>query len=461
MRIVVCVRQGLDGELGPFDAAAYEAALQMKGAEVTLLSMGAPRTADLLSRLSRLGAKEAVLLSDPLFAGADTLATAYTLSLAIARLQPDLVFCGRQTLVGDTAQTGAMLAALADLTLVSGVMATPREEGDKVFVATREGERQLSLPALLTFERIHALRLPSLRSRAGEVKTVSLAALGADPTRTGLAGSPTRVIATAENEGGRRRCRFISPAELDGVVRASLGKRQEGIIPQNGCENKLPLVLSVGEAPLTYAKAVAERVTVLRDCQADAVIEAIRRDCPAAVLFGTDTAGRECAARVAAVLGLGLCADCTALETDGQELFMIRPAQAGSIMAKIKSRTRPALATVRTLSQESAEVVVAAGIGAAASLDRVRALAAHFSASLAASRRAVDEGLLPYDCQVGLTGKAVSPAVYIAVGISGAVHHVVGMSRAGTVIAINPDKNAPIFDYADYGIIARAEDLVF
>ena len=66
---------------------------------------------------------------------------------------------------------------------------------------------------------------------------------------------------------------------------------------------------------------------------------------------------------------------------------------------------------------------------------------------------------MPYSIQVGLTGKTVSPPVYIAIGVSGAVHHIAGMHRAGTVIAINPDKNAPIFDYADYGILGRAEDV--
>ena len=67
----------------------------------------------------------------------------------------------------------------------------------------------------------------------------------------------------------------------------------------------------------------------------------------------------------------------------------------------------------------------------------------------------MDNDLLSYDIQVGLTGKTVSSPIYIAIGISGAVHHIVGMERAGTVIAINPDKNAPIFDYADYGILSE------
>lgn len=77
----------------------------------------------------------------------------------------------------------------------------------------------------------------------------------------------------------------------------------------------------------------------------------------------------------------------------------------------------------------------------------------------AASRLAVDSEMFPYEKQVGMTGKTVSPPVYIAVGISGAVHHIAGMKQSGTVIAINPDKKAPIFDYADYGIVASAEEV--
>ena len=72
----------------------------------------------------------------------------------------------------------------------------------------------------------------------------------------------------------------------------------------------------------------------------------------------------------------------------------------------------------------------------------------------------MDLDLLPYDCQVGLTGKTVNPAVYLAIGISGAVHHLAGMKQSGTVIAVNPDPEAPIFDYADYGIVGTAEEVL-
>ena len=78
---------------------------------------------------------------------------------------------------------------------------------------------------------------------------------------------------------------------------------------------------------------------------------------------------------------------------------------------------------------------------------------------IAATRKAVDNDCLPYELQVGLTGKTIAPDVYVAIGISGAVHHIVGMKQSGTVIAINPDKNAPIFDYADYGIVDSIENI--
>ena len=137
---------------------------------------------------------------------------------------------------------------------------------------------------------------------------------------------------------------------------------------------------------------------------------------------------------------------------------MYRPALSGSVLAKIVSLTKPAMATVRT-AKTGESIVVTAGWGAKGDLDTVRRFAEKLEARLGASRKMVDMGLMPYELQVGLTGRKVCPKVYIAVGVSGAVHHIAGMDNAGTVIAINPDKNAPIFDYADYGILADAEEL--
>ncbi len=460
MKIVVAIRQGLDGDISPFDAAAYEAALRIKGAEITLLSMGPLRTEELLLRLSRLGASDALLLSDPKFAGADTLATAYTLSLAVRQLKPDLVFCGRQTLIGDTAQTPPMLAAMADIPYCGEVMSVDAVEADGIRVTTRKGEcRTLTTPALLSFERIYTLRLPSLRSRQGNVRVADSIALGADSSRIGLTGSPTRVVETRENTSGKRKCKFIEMSKLPSAIELAL-KRETELADFGAVSGaRLPHVIAVGDAPEEYARSVSDNVTRLPLSDPDTLISSLKSLDADAVLFPSSADGRELAAVVAARLSLGLCADCTSLDTDGKELFMIRPAQAGSVMARVRSLTRPALATVRCTDAASSRIIVAAGYGARNDMDKVTALKDALSAELCASRKAVDNDILPYSSQVGLTGRSLSPTLYIAVGISGAVHHIVGMQYSGTVIAINPDRAAPIFEYADFGIIDSAENL--
>lgn len=457
MKIVVCIRQGLDGEINPFDACAYEAALCVNGAEVVLLSMGPLSAEPFLKRLTRLGASRAVLLSDKAFAGADTIATAYALSLAIKKLSPDLVFCGRQTLVGDTGQVGPMTAVYTSFSLISNVMSID-SVGENITCTTRTlGTKTAAFPTLLTIERINTLRFPSMFSKMGDVEVWSAADIGADESRCGLRGSPTRVLKTYENHSGKHKCKFITPSELENVI-AEAKKRSEERVAVSVGEKKLKKVFCVGEEPLEYAKTVSDDITVIDRISTDEIAEIIKAEEPSAILFASDAWSKQTAAEVAATLDLGLCADCTALESEGDELIMYRPALSGSIIAKIKSLTRPALATVRT-TEDSSNIVVAVGYGAKDALGAVREFAAANGAALATTRKMVDNGILSYDMQVGLTGKTISPAVYIAVGVSGAVHHIVGMQRAGTVIAINPDKDAPIFDYADYGIVADADIL--
>lgn len=457
MKILVCIRQGLDGEINPFDACAYEAALQIKGAEVTVMSMGPQNAKDFLLRLTRLGAKKAILLSDKAFAGADTIATAYTLSLAVKKLSPDLIFCGRQTLVGDTAQTGPMLSVYAETSLITNVMSID-EIGESITCTTRDmGIQTAKLPALITVERINTLRLPSIMSKLGEVEVWSAEDIGADIEKCGLKGSPTRVLKTYENYSGKRKCKLITAEELDGVINEALKKNREKVSVAKS-DIKLNRVFIVGDEPYSFAETVSDDITVLEKTDAETIAETIKAQKPNAVLWASDAWSKETAAKVAAMLDLGLCADCTTLETDGEQLIMYRPALSGSIIAKIVSLTKPAMATVRT-AKSGGDIVVAAGWGAKDSLDTVKAFAQRIGADIATTRKAVDNNILPYSMQVGLTGKTVSPPVYIAVGISGAVHHIVGMQQAGTVIAVNPDKDAPIFDYADYGIIGNCDIL--
>ena len=132
---------------------------------------------------------------------------------------------------------------------------------------------------------------------------------------------------------------------------------------------------------------------------------------------------------------------------------MYRPALSGSIIAKIVSTTSPAMATVRTDTRCQKKILIGAGYGVKDDMERIQALADSLDAEVVTTRKMTDNAVTPYEMQVGLTGKTVAPPIYLAIGISGAVHHVAGMQRAGTVIAINPDRDAPIFDYADYGIV--------
>lgn len=457
MKVVVCLRRGLDGELGPFDASAYEAALTLPGAEVTLLSMGPPQTAEYLHHLTRLGAKKAVLLCDPVFAGSDTLATAYILAAAIKKLSPELMLCGRQTLVGDTGQVGPMLSAFLELPLITQATALQITDGLVVCSTLEQGIQQEKMPALVTVERNFLLRKPSIRSRLGEVEIWSKENLAVDPEKCGLTGSPTRVKQTFENTAGKRKCQFISLEELPSVMEKALGEQnaQEKTVWKS---SKLKKLCIVGETPRPLAETVSEDITVLPLTNEETLLEQIKNLSPNAVLWGSDPKSKALAGRISARLGLGLCADCTALEAEADTLVMYRPALSGSVYAKIVSLTKPAMATVR-VAKAGEDIVVTVGWGAKDSLDPVRHFAEKLGAGIGASRKMVDMGLMPYEAQVGLTGRKVCPKVYIAVGVSGAVHHIAGMELSGTVIAVNPDKNALIFDYADYGILAAAEDL--
>ena len=459
MKIVVCIRQSADGEINPFDASAYETALRIKDAEVTILSMGPEKTAAFLSNLTRLGAKEAVLLTDKAFAGADTLATSYTLSLAICRLKPELVICGRQSVDGDTGQVGPSLSVNIGYNLLTGIMSvlscTERIEG-----INRAGETvSAELPALITVEKSLNLRLPSIRSKTAPVTVWGANELGADLSRCGLLGSPTRVVKTFENEQDRRSCKFTEPSAFMALIEEGLKKGAKKISPKIS-EKKLKNVWIVGEAPRKAAETVAENITVIQMESPERMTELIRNGNPDAVLWGSDSASKAIAPQVAALLKTGLCADCTALETDGETLYMYRPACSGNIIAKIRCETVPPMATVRTAEKEQNKIIVGIGYGARESISEIKELAEKLGAGLAATRKAVDNDLFPYELQVGLTGKSVNPDVYVALGISGAVHHIAGMRQSGTVIAVNPDRDAPIFKYADYGIVAEVNEVL-
>lgn len=449
MKIAVCVRRGEDG-LNPFEASAYEQALRL-GGEVTLVSLGPPDTADWLRQLTRQGASRAVLLTDPSFAGSDTLATAKLLTAALRKLNPDLVLCGRKTMMGDTAQVPPMTAALLGWDFCPEVLSLTEQN-----CQTRTGERPLMLPAVAAVERSCDLRLPSIFSKTAEVAQWSARELDVPADQCGLTGSPTRVIEARENDTGLRHCQFLPPEQFPWALQ----QRKAPMETLPPCGKKLSTVCVVGDIPIPAAAAVGERVLTLPAMPAPVLAEKLRTLDPDAVLFPTDTASRRLAAETAVLLDTGLCADCTALDTDGETLHMIRPARSGTVMAKVRCLRRPAMATVCTGEATEGQLILTAGYGAAGDLPGLQKLAKALGAELCASRKAVDNGLLPYGAQVGLTGRTVAPQVYVALGVSGAVHHLVGMAASGVVIAVNPDRKAPIFRYADYGFVTEIKTIL-
>ena len=203
------IRAGVESICNPYDLVAIEAAVQLTesyGGKVSVISMGPPQAESALRECLSLGASEAVLLSDRAFAGADTLATSYTLSKAIARINAaepvDLVICGKQAIDGDTAQTGPGIATwlgYTQLTYISKIISI--ENGTITVRREVEGGCEIiegRLPALLTVElelsSIRYTTLPELiRALRQEVKVWGAKEIDALPERLGLKGSPTSV----------------------------------------------------------------------------------------------------------------------------------------------------------------------------------------------------------------------------------------------------------------------------
>lgn len=242
-----------------------------------------------------------------------------------------------------------------------------------------------------------------------------------------------------------------------------------------------------------------------RDCSTEAYVhvlfELASKYSPDVILIGATTNGRDMAPRLAARLRTGLTADCTGLDVDEQtgKILWTRPAFSGNLMATIICRDHmPQMGTVRPgvfrkaqigeregfkvrneyirfpadrvrtellkvirdyaediVNLENAEIIVSGGRGVKGKegFKLIGELAETIGGEIGASRAAVEEGWISRSHQVGQTGSTVAPKIYIACGISGAIQHQAGMSRADKIIAINIDPEAPIFKIADYGVV--------
>ena len=237
-----------------------------------------------------------------------------------------------------------------------------------------------------------------------------------------------------------------------------------------------------------------------------ALCSLVKKYFPNALIIGATSQGRDLAPRLACRLRTGLTADCTSLDIDDDAIVLwTRPAFGGNIMAtNICPDQRPQMGTVRpnvfkkpekcegragivtseqicfedsdcltkleeilgvinsTTNLVEADIIVSGGRGMknAENFAILERLADAIGGSVGASRAAVDSGWISQSHQVGQTGKTVSPKIYIACGISGAIQHQIGMSSSDVIIAINKDAGAPIFDIADFGIVGDLFEIV-
>jgi electron transfer flavoprotein alpha subunit len=284
-----------------------------------------------------------------------------------------------------------------------------------------------------------------------------------------------------------------------------LGQKLVAVVLGKGVADVAKTAIAYGADQVIVVEG-DEYATYNTDAATYAIVELIRKYQPSIVLYGATNNGRDVGPRVACSLHTGLTADCTGLDIDDDGLLAsTRPTFGGNLMATIACPDhRPQMSTVRpgvfkksvpdesrtgeiiaedihipaeqvrvtlvdrikevaeAVNLEEAEIIVAGGRGlkSAENFRLVEELAQVMGGTVGASRAAVDAGWIPHAHQVGQTGKTVAPKIYVAVGISGAIQHMAGMSGSKTVIAINKDPEAPIFSVADYGIVGDLFEVV-
>lgn len=557
--------------LNPFDQRALRVALDLRrpAERVTVVSLGPLAARAPLREAKAAGADRVVLLSDPVFAGSDTIATVSALRAAIELLRPALVLAGAWSTDSETGQVGPELAARLDWPILAEARALRRldhPDSIEVTVDTGDGWARYrgSAPGVLTVgEKIAKPPKPTAEAIAavdpGSIEVWSAADIGVDPAQVGFSGSLTSVAAVTFAAPARAPVVFARGSAADRVggaievltrhlssprppvaplppppVRRIADREQ--LVLVTGRNGRLdPAVLGtfsalrravpegwtsalwIGSEPSAEETAALERAGSLagylvrsRERPIDPVAAArvaeellVRRPELAVLACGAGPFGRVVAGTVAGRRRLGLVGDALDLSVDiGGALRWLKPSFGGRTLAEIRCRSRPNLVTFRSGSLRPAEsplpariewnelsipvppsawrpiddgveippgepleardviVAVGMGIGGPEGIARAGPVLARWGAGLAATRRVVDAGWVARQLQVGLTGRTLAPRLAVLLGLSGAVNHTVGWQRAGTIVAVNRDPDAPVFRDVDVGIVGTVEEIL-
>jgi electron transfer flavoprotein alpha subunit len=302
------------------------------------------------------------------------------------------------------------------------------------------------------------------------------------------------VLVIAEQRDGVLKKVAFEMLGVGGELAAAQGGSVEAALLGSGLDG-LPDTLAQYGATKVYVADDDSLASFSSEGYTNTLAAIIGRIEPAIVLVGATALGRDLAPRLAAQLDVGLASDCIALELDGGRLLGTRPIFAGKVLAKVKLKGDPQIATVRAnvlpapepdpgktaivesvpaaagevrakavdiisagegeIDVAEADIIVSGGRGVAGpeGFAPIRSLAQTLGAAVGASRAAVDAGWIEHAHQVGQTGKTVTPNLYIACGISGAIQHLAGMKTSKAIVAVNKDPDAPIFKVANYGIV--------